>query len=141
MNHYFVGMYLGNVDMLSICGSNGVLDIPLFVTLFSYISQFLFSCRYLKNRKVTCNLLLKIMKYLTLLFSTHRFCMQMKSQTVGQKVQMQKLHQLSQCVPIQRDQNGETRILHCMILYYCRLQIEWHKCQNWQNENQKKKIQ
>lgn len=72
------------------------------------------------------------MKYITILSSAHRFCMWMKSQTVGLQVQMQKLHQLSQCGPIHRDQNGETRILH-------RLQIQWYKCRNWQNENQKKK--
>jgi len=42
--------------------------------------------------------------------------MWMKSQTVGLQVQMQKLHQLSQCGPIHRDQNGETRILHPMII-------------------------
>jgi len=40
----------------------------------------------------------------------------MKSQTVGLQVQMQKLHELSQCGPIHRDQNGETRILHPMII-------------------------
>ena len=56
------------------------------------------------------------MKYLTILSSTHRFCMWMKSQTVGLQVQMQKLQQLSQCGPIHTGQNGETRILHPMII-------------------------
>jgi hypothetical protein len=38
----------------------------------------------------------------------------MKSQTLGLQVKVQKLHQLSQCGPVNRDQNGETRILHPM---------------------------
>lgn len=81
------------------------------------------------------------MKYLTILSSTHRFCMQMKSQTVGLQVQMQELHQLSQCVPIHREQNGDTRILHRMIPYYCRLQIQWYKCQVAKYKSVKKRNQ